>query len=54
MNIHDLKNEQQAKVDALLRDCNVFWAFSTEQFEEGYTNEEVWKIFYEELKKQTA
>lgn len=35
MNIHELKEEKQQKYNKLLNDCNVFWAFNNEQFEEG-------------------
>ena len=30
--IHDLKREQAQKLDALFKECGVFWAFSEEQF----------------------
>jgi hypothetical protein len=30
-----IKQQHQQKVDALLTDCNVFWAFSNEQFDQN-------------------
>lgn len=33
--ISSLKNEQQKKVNELITNCNVFFAFSNEQFSEG-------------------
>ena len=35
MTIHELKELHQSKVDALIVECNVFFAFSNQQFEEG-------------------
>ncbi len=35
MTVSEVKEVQQNKVDELLKECNVFFAFSTEQFEEG-------------------
>jgi hypothetical protein len=37
MNISEIKNEKQRKVDQLLTDCKVFFAFSNEQFEKNKT-----------------
>lgn len=35
--IHELKNEKQSKMDALMKACRVFFAFSDQQFDEGKT-----------------
>lgn len=35
--IHDLKREQAQKLDALFKECGVFWAFSDEQFHANKT-----------------
>lgn len=35
-NLHDLKKQKQEKVNSLLNEVQVFWAFSTEQFKEGH------------------
>jgi hypothetical protein len=37
MNITDLKNEKQERYSSLMKDCLIFFAFSTEQFNEGKT-----------------
>lgn len=33
--IGSIKAEQQRKIDALMKDCHVFWAFSNDQLTEG-------------------
>lgn len=35
--LHELKQQKQSKVDALITECSVFFAFSTEQFEKNKT-----------------
>ena len=37
MTIHELKDQKQEKVNILIKQCRVFFAFSNEQFEEGKT-----------------
>jgi len=36
-NLHEIKKENQNKVDQLLNNCLVFWAFSNEQFAKNKT-----------------
>ena len=35
--IQQIKDERQAKLDSLMTDCGVFWAFSDTQFNENRT-----------------
>lgn len=37
MNIHEIKKLHQEKINTLLTDCLVFWAFSNEQFTQNKT-----------------
>ena len=37
MNLSEIKNEEQSKVDQLMKDCKIFFAFSHDQFEKGKT-----------------
>jgi hypothetical protein len=37
MNLSEIKNEEQKRVDQLMKDCKVFFAFSHDQFEKGKT-----------------
>jgi len=37
MNIQEIRNQKQKQVDALLKECGVFFAFSTEQFHQNKT-----------------
>lgn len=41
MELSAIKKEKQLRVDNLLKDCRVFFAFSTEQFNEGKTPLEI-------------
>lgn len=37
MNLQDLKKDKEDKVSALIKECSMFFAFSTEQFHENKT-----------------
>lgn len=40
MEYHEIKNEKEIKVSQLIKDCRMFFAFSSEQFHESKTQKE--------------